>query len=117
MYPLELHCDVQAREVKQEDTNLNVDEKEFQPRSNAAALANARKRDNNIFNQGYKNRRFPGKKIQQKGNFLLQKHSLVKKKHSKEEIFTKETFPLPLLGGNLPEIVSLHQLRHIHLLV
>ena len=30
-------------------------------------------------NQGYKNRRFPGKKIQQKDNFLQQKHSSVKK--------------------------------------
>ena len=30
-------------------------------------------------NQGYENRRFPGKKIQQKGNFLQQKHSSVKK--------------------------------------
>ena len=30
--------------------------------------------------QGYKNRRLPGKKRQQKGNFLQQKHSLVKKK-------------------------------------
>ena len=92
MYPLELHCDVQAREVKEEDTNLNVDEKEFQPRSNAAALANARKRDNNIFNQGYKNRRFPGKKIQQKGNFLLQKHSLVKKNTARKKSLTRKFF-------------------------
>ena len=30
----------------------------------------------------YKSRRFPGKKIQQKGNFLQQKHSLAKRKHS-----------------------------------
>ena len=30
--------------------------------------------------QGYKNRRFPGKKIQQKGSFLLQEHASVKKK-------------------------------------
>ena len=30
-------------------------------------------------NQGYKYRRFPGEKIQQKGNFLQQKHSSVKK--------------------------------------
>ena len=29
--------------------------------------------------QGYKDRRFPGKKVQQKGNFLQQKHSSVKK--------------------------------------
>ena len=30
-------------------------------------------------NQGYKNRRFSGKKIQQRGNFLQQRHSSVKK--------------------------------------
>ena len=30
-------------------------------------------------NQGYKYRRFPGEKIKQKGNFLQQKHSSVKK--------------------------------------
>ena len=30
----------------------------------------------------YKSRRFPGKKIQQKGNFLQQKHSSAKRKHS-----------------------------------
>ena len=30
-------------------------------------------------NQGYKNKRFPGKKIQQRGNFLQQKHSSVEK--------------------------------------
>ena len=30
-------------------------------------------------NHGHKNRRFPGKKIQQKGNFLQQKHSSVNK--------------------------------------
>ena len=58
-------------------------------------------------NQGYKYRRFPGEKIQQKGNFLQQKHSSVKK-HSKEEICIKETIPLPLLGRNLLEIVPLH---------
>ena len=39
------------------------------------------------------------------------------KKHSKEEIYIKETVLLPLLGGNLPEIVPLHQLRDIQLLV
>ena len=36
------------------------------------------------------------------------------KKHSKEEFYIKETVPLPLLGGSLPEIVPLHQLRDIH---
>ena len=39
------------------------------------------------------------------------------KKHSKEEIFIKETVPLLLSGGSLPEIVPLHQLRDIHPLV
>ena len=39
------------------------------------------------------------------------------KKHSKEEIYIKETVPLPLLGGSLPEILPLHQLRDIHPLV
>ena len=39
------------------------------------------------------------------------------KKNSKGEIYIKETVPLPLSGGSLPEIVSLHQLREIHPLV
>ena len=39
------------------------------------------------------------------------------KKHIKEEIYVKETIPLPLLGGSLPEIVPLHQLRYINPLV
>ena len=60
--------------------------------------------------QGYKSRRYPGMKIQQKGNFLQQKHSSAKK-HNKVEIFIKKAVPLPLASGNLPEIVLIHQLR------
>ena len=42
LYPLELDCDVPAREAKeQEETNLNVDAKEFRSRRNAAAIADA----------------------------------------------------------------------------
>ena len=42
LYPLELYCDVPAREAKeQEETNLNVDAKEFRSRRNAAAIADA----------------------------------------------------------------------------
>ena len=38
LYPLELHCDVPAREGKeQEESNLNADAKEFRPRRNADA--------------------------------------------------------------------------------
>ena len=48
LYPLELHCDVPAREMKdQEETNLNADAKEFRPRCNAAAITDARIRDVN----------------------------------------------------------------------
>ena len=48
LFPLELHCDIQAREVKeQEETNLNTDAKEFWPRRNAAAIAGVRIRDIN----------------------------------------------------------------------
>ena len=39
------------------------------------------------------------------------------KKHSKEEIYIKETVPLPLLDGRLRETVPLHQLSDIHPLV
>ena len=43
LHPLKLHCDVPAREVKeQEETNLNADAKEFQSRRNAAAVADER---------------------------------------------------------------------------
>ena len=43
LYPLKLHCDVPAREVKeQEETNLNADAKEFQSRRNAATVADER---------------------------------------------------------------------------
>ena len=38
-------------------------------------------------------------------------------KNSKEEIYIKETIALPLSGGDLPEIVSIHQLRDIHPMV
>ena len=42
LYPLELHCDVPAREVKQqEEINLNINVKELWPRRNAAAVADA----------------------------------------------------------------------------
>ena len=48
LYPLELHCDVQAREVKeQEETNLNANAKEFWQKFNAAAIADVRNRDIN----------------------------------------------------------------------
>ena len=39
------------------------------------------------------------------------------KKHNKEEIYIKETVPLPLSGGSLPEIVALHQLTDTHPMV
>ena len=55
--------------------------------------------------------------MQRKVNFLQWKHSSVEKKHSTEEIYNKETVLLALLGKSLSEIVSLHQLRHIHQLV
>ena len=48
LYPLELHCDVQTREVKeQEVTNLNANAKEFHTKRNEAVIADARKRDIN----------------------------------------------------------------------
>ena len=48
LYPLELYCDVPAREMKdQEETNLNADAKEFRPKRNAAAITDARIRDIN----------------------------------------------------------------------
>ena len=48
LYLLELHCDVPASEVKeQEQTNLNADAKEFRPRHNAAATADAQIQDIN----------------------------------------------------------------------
>ena len=37
--------------------------------------------------QGYKNRRFPDKKIQQKGNFLQQKHSSAKKTQQERNLY------------------------------
>lgn len=54
--------------------------------------------------------------MQQKGNFFQQKHSSAKKQ-SKEEIYIKETIALPLSGGDLPEILPIHQLRDIHPMV
>ena len=40
--PLEVHCDVPAREAKElEETNLNVNAKEFRLRRNATAKADA----------------------------------------------------------------------------
>ena len=65
----------------------------------------------------YQSRRCPGKKIQQRGNFLQQKLSSAKRKHRKEEIYIKVTVPLTVPVGNLPEIVPIHQLRHIHPMV
>ena len=51
LYPLELHCDVPAREVKEQvETNFNVDAKEFRPRHNAAAIVDARIQDINATN-------------------------------------------------------------------
>ena len=47
LYLLELHYDVPAREVKEQETNLNVNVKEFRPRRNAAAIADARIQDIN----------------------------------------------------------------------
>ena len=48
LYPVELHCAVLAREVKeQEETNLNANAKEFRQRCNAAAIADARIQDIN----------------------------------------------------------------------
>ena len=48
LYTLELHWDVQAREVKErEETKLNTNSKEFWPRRNAAAVADARIQDIN----------------------------------------------------------------------
>ena len=48
LYLLELHCDVPASEVKEEEqTNLNADAKEFRPRRNAAAIADAQIQDIN----------------------------------------------------------------------
>ena len=53
VYPLELHCNVPVREVKeQEETNFNVDAKEFRPRRIAAAIADARIQDINAANDG-----------------------------------------------------------------
>ena len=50
-YPLELHCDVPAKEVKvQEETNLNTGVREYRPRPNAAATADARIQDINATN-------------------------------------------------------------------
>ena len=50
-YPLELHCDVPAKEVKvQEETNLNAGVREYRPRPNAAATADARIQDINATN-------------------------------------------------------------------
>ena len=54
--PLELHCDVPARQVKeQEETNLNVNAKEFRPRRNAAATADPRIPDINATNDDESN--------------------------------------------------------------
>ena len=48
LYLLELHCDVPASKVKeQEENNLNNDAKEFRPRRNAAAIADAQIQDIN----------------------------------------------------------------------
>ena len=46
LHLLELHCDVQAKVVK-EDNNLNADAKEFRPRRNAVAIPNTSHQDNN----------------------------------------------------------------------
>ena len=59
-------------------------------------------------------KKFPVKKIQQKGNFLQEKQ---KKKHSKEKVYIKEIVPLPFAGRDLPEIVLIQQLRNIHPMV
>ena len=46
--PLKFHCDVPPRKVKeQQETNLNLDAKEFRPRRNAAAIVDARIQDVN----------------------------------------------------------------------
>ena len=48
LYPLELYCNVPAREVK--ETNLNAHVKEFRPRRDAAAIADVRIQDINSTN-------------------------------------------------------------------
>ena len=51
LYPLELHCDVPAREVKErEEMKLNADANEFWPRCNAASVADAQIQDINAIN-------------------------------------------------------------------
>ena len=56
LYPLELHCDVPAREVKeQEETNMNVNAKEFRPIRNAAAIADTQVQDINATNDDESN--------------------------------------------------------------
>ena len=42
--------------------------------------------------QGYKNRRFPGKKMQQKVNFLQQKNSSVEKNTARKKSITRKLF-------------------------
>ena len=56
LYPLELHCDVPAREGKeQEESNLNANAKEFWPRRNAAAIADAQIQNINATNDDESN--------------------------------------------------------------
>ena len=51
MYLLQLHCDVPARDAKeQEEIKLNADAKEFQPRHNLAAVADAQTQNINATN-------------------------------------------------------------------
>ena len=49
---LQLHCDVTAREVKeQKETNVNANAMKLRPRLNAAVTANARIRDSCNINE------------------------------------------------------------------
>ena len=49
LYPVELYCDIPAREMKeQEETGLNPTAEEFRPRRNAEAIGDARIQDINV---------------------------------------------------------------------
>ena len=66
--------------------------------------------------KGIKTEDFLARKYNKKAAFF-NKNIPKLKKHSKEKVYIKETVPLPISGGNLPEIVPIHQLRDIHPMV